>query len=59
VTDSITCPVCGFRSFHPSDIEMGYCGNCHGYTSAVDPIEVAKRFLREAKEAAAKPEEEG
>jgi hypothetical protein len=49
---SITCPVCGKTSYHPTDVEMGYCGYCHGYTSAVDPMEVAKRFLREAAAAA-------
>jgi Zn-finger nucleic acid-binding protein len=47
---SITCPVCGFTSHHPTDVEMGYCSNCHGYTSPVDQLEVAKRFLREAQE---------
>ena len=46
---SITCPVCKRTSYHPMDVEMGWCGNCHGYTSAVDVIEVAKRVLREAK----------
>jgi hypothetical protein len=35
-------------SYHPTDVEMGYCGNCHGYTSPVNPIETAKRVLREA-----------
>lgn len=45
---SITCPQCGMVSHHPVDVEMGYCGNCHAYTSAVDPLEVAKRFLRES-----------
>jgi hypothetical protein len=29
---------------------MGYCGNCHDYTGVVDPMEVAKRFLREAQQ---------
>lgn len=31
--DSIVCPVCEMRSYHPKDIEHGYCGNCHEYTS--------------------------
>jgi hypothetical protein len=31
---TIQCPVCGLRSAHPSDIEYGYCANCHAYTSA-------------------------
>jgi len=47
-TPSITCPVCGMRSYHPVDVEMGYCGRCHAYTSPVDVMERAKRFLREA-----------
>lgn len=29
---SITCPVCGMRSFHPMDVQEGYCGRCHAYT---------------------------
>lgn len=33
---SITCPRCGMTSFHPTDIEQGYCGNCNWWTS--DPI---------------------
>lgn len=30
---SITCPRCGKTSYHPKDIEQGYCGNCHDFTS--------------------------
>lgn len=30
---SITCPVCGMTSYHPTDIAEGYCGNCHSWTS--------------------------
>jgi hypothetical protein len=29
---SIICPRCGTRSFHPKDIEHGYCGSCHDFT---------------------------
>lgn len=29
---SITCPRCGRTSFHPKDIEHGYCGGCHDFT---------------------------
>lgn len=47
---SITCPKCKMTSHHPTDVEMGYCGNCHDYTGVVDPMEVAKRFLREAQQ---------
>lgn len=31
---TIQCPICGLRSGHPKDIQWGYCGNCHAYTSA-------------------------
>ena len=27
--NSITCPVCGSRSYSPNDIREGYCGQCH------------------------------
>lgn len=30
---SITCPRCGRTSHHPKDVEEGYCGNCHDWTS--------------------------
>lgn len=30
---SITCPVCNKISYHPKDIEHGWCSNCHAYTS--------------------------
>lgn len=30
---SITCPRCGITSRHPKDVEEGYCGNCHDFTS--------------------------
>ena len=33
MTDSITCPRCGMTSHHPADVEQGYCGNCHDWTS--------------------------
>jgi hypothetical protein len=33
---SITCPVCAMTSYHPKDIEHGYCGNCHDYTANPD-----------------------
>ena len=29
---SFTCPRCGATSYHPKDIEFGYCGRCHDYT---------------------------
>ena len=27
-----TCPRCGAVSYHPKDIEHGYCGRCHDWT---------------------------
>jgi hypothetical protein len=49
---SITCPVCEMTSYHPKDIEMGWCGNCHAYTQdgadgvpSVDRIEMDPNFL--------------
>lgn len=29
---SITCPICHLTSYHPKDIEQGYCGHCHDWT---------------------------
>lgn len=29
---SRTCPVCGMTSYHPMDVDTGYCGNCNDYT---------------------------
>ena len=29
---TFTCPRCGMRSYHPKDIEHGYCGECHDFT---------------------------
>ncbi|MBO0743600.1 MAG: hypothetical protein J2P43_01180 [Candidatus Dormibacteraeota bacterium] len=34
---SITCPICGRTSWHPTDVAEGYCGNCHGWTGHPDP----------------------
>jgi ribosomal protein L37E len=36
MAESITCPRCGRTSWHPRDIEEGYCGHCHDWT-AMDP----------------------
>jgi hypothetical protein len=47
--DSITCPVCHMTSYNPNDIEWGWCGNCNGYTSTVNPLMKAKRFIEETK----------
>lgn len=29
----ITCPTCKRTSFNPNDVEAGYCGYCHWWTS--------------------------
>jgi transcription initiation factor IIE alpha subunit len=29
-----TCPRCGATSYHPTDLEEGYCGRCHDWTGA-------------------------
>lgn len=31
---SVTCPLCRRTSYHPRDVEYGYCGACRDYTSA-------------------------
>jgi hypothetical protein len=33
LTPSITCPVCGMTSYNQTDIEQGYCGRCHNWTT--------------------------
>jgi hypothetical protein len=45
--ESIMCPVCHVTSYLPNDIEWGYCAKCHAYTSPVNPLMKAKRFLEE------------
>lgn len=50
---SIVCPRCGMRSYHPKDIEQGYCGHCHDWTSGfiaeldVEMFAAQRRALRE------------
>ena len=34
----ITCPLCGKTSYHPRDIEEGYCGLCHWWTGRKDML---------------------
>lgn len=34
MTETFTCPQCGMTSAHPTDVEQGYCGNCHRWTRA-------------------------
>lgn len=35
-TESFVCPACSAESFHPKDVEYGYCGRCHDFTR--DPM---------------------
>jgi ribosomal protein L37E len=37
---SFTCPRCGRVSFHPMDLQEGYCGACHDWTG---PPRIANR----------------
>lgn len=32
MSDSITCPECGSTSYHPVDVEQGYCARCKSWT---------------------------
>lgn len=36
---SFTCPICGRTSWHPQDVEHGYCGACHAYTAEPLPLD--------------------
>jgi hypothetical protein len=36
---SITCPACGKTSYHPKDVENGYCVNCHAFTGEQRPAQ--------------------
>lgn len=43
---SITCPRCRMTSHHPTDVEQGYCGNCHDWTSErPEHYKEAERYL--------------
>lgn len=32
---SFTCPICNRTSYHPMDIQEGYCASCHQWTGDV------------------------
>lgn len=32
-TPSFTCPKCRKTSWHPDDVQNGYCGHCHEFVS--------------------------
>ena len=40
MTESFTCPECGITSYHPKDIQYGYCGKCHAFTGSSPSGEV-------------------
>jgi hypothetical protein len=42
---SITCGRCGWTSYHPRDIEEGYCGHCHAFLD--EPQPTASQLQRE------------
>jgi len=44
--DAFRCSVCEMVSYHPDDIEFGYCGHCHEFTGD-GPIARAVRLLKE------------
>lgn len=40
--ESFKCPWCRKVSYHPKDVEEGYCGNCHDWTREKDKF-ITKR----------------
>jgi hypothetical protein len=38
---SVTCPRCGWTSYHPKDVAEGYCSACHDWTGATPTVPVA------------------
>lgn len=42
---AICCPVCEMTSYHPMDVETGYCGHCHAWTG----LPLALRRAREGR----------
>lgn len=40
---SITCPRCSMTSYNPTDVRMGYCGNCRAFTRDESPSPQAVR----------------
>lgn len=49
MSDSITCPRCHMTSYHPKDIQYGYCGNCRDWTSG--PLSDEDKWILRAAEA--------
>jgi len=40
MTESFVCPLCEMESFHPKDVQYGYCGNCHAFTGGAAAVEL-------------------
>ena len=40
---SFTCPCCGAVSYHPVDLEQGFCGRCRWWTGSelLGPVHLA------------------
>lgn len=49
--NSFTCPDCGAVSYHPSDIEHGYCGRCHAFTRNPLSVEQMQAIVEETRRA--------
>lgn len=47
MTASITCPLCGMRSYHPEDVKHRYCGNCNAFHVDMNDGPVALEHLRD------------
>lgn len=45
MTATITCPRCGSKSGHPQDLQHGYCGNCHDFTSNAKTAQLIARLV--------------
>lgn len=44
-TPSITCPVCAKTSYHPKDIEFGYCAFCNEFTTTSAPVNLMDKLV--------------
>lgn len=45
MSESITRPKCGRTSYHPKDIEEGYCGWCHDWTQVPPDAKLPRNQL--------------
>lgn len=42
---STTCPACGKTSYHPKDIEYGYCAFCNEFTGTETPLDLMDKLV--------------